>query len=58
MGTDVCVNILVPHTGSAVYGVWPLVVQGCAVQKRLKTTKKIVRIIFIDPVSVSTSVVN
>ena len=29
-GTEVCVKKLVPHTGKAVVGFWPSVVQGCA----------------------------
>jgi hypothetical protein len=34
IGTVVCWKTLVPHTGKAVAGVWPAVVQGWALAKK------------------------
>jgi hypothetical protein len=41
MGTLFCVNVVVPHTGKAVEGVCPNVVQGCASKGFAKSTKMI-----------------
>jgi hypothetical protein len=43
IGTLFCSNLVVPHTGKAVEGVWPSVVQACPKAEFTHTERKMIK---------------